>query len=386
MKSHILKYYNDYNKIIIKPKIYFEIKKPSSRFFILEWIEFTGYFKKILEVLNYYIIRCLIKNFYSTTKDFSARELITKVVKNLNLYIFDKIHYDYFFVFDDTINRLKYLEKIILENQSFSTDKKYEFVYFLISTLDILQEIIIIFNQNNILPYSNYTSDPLYFYNNTYKLNFIPFTGGIKNNNKIKSFWITDTCISNYHFLQFIKNSGYLTRKLWSKEGYNWSRLNNIYKPDNWKYIENKWYINNLPIEEVYNYPIEKITYYEAEACANFYDCRLPSEEEWEWVATNRNKTTYPNGIELPLFFEFSCNFSNVESIDGKGCKSLMEMYQLYGNVWEFTNTLSISDNIEVCLKGGDRHIPTFVLNSNLKMYIERDSNEYCVSFRMIKN
>ena len=386
MNSPSLKYYFDYNKIIIKPKIFFETSKPKSNFFIFEWVEYTSYFRKMNEVLDYYIIKCLIKNYYSTKKFTSARELISKIVKNLNYFVYDKIHYDYFFNFDDTIHRFKYLEKIILDSNLFSDIKKKQFINYLISSLDILQEIIIIFDQNNILNNNSYKRNPFNFNDRIQLLNFVPFAGGTINNKKINSFWVTDMCISNYHYLQFIKNNGYLKKSLWSEDGYNWVNANSIYKPKNWKFINNEWFIGTIPIEEVYNLPVEHISYYEAEACANYYKCRLPTEDEWEWMATNRNKTKFPNGIDLPLFFELSINFSSVEAVNGQGCKSLMGLYQMFGNTWELTSSLKIdNDQIEVCLKGGDRNVPTFILNSKLKMYIERYSNDFLTSFRMIK-
>ena len=245
---------------------------------------------------------------------------------------------------------------------------------------------MLIFYENKCTNVKNISRNPFYVYDKIYDINFIPIAGGTYDNKKIKSFWVTESCISNYQYSEFIRRNGYSIKKYWSKDGYNWLISNDMKKPKTWEYFNDKWYINNIPLDQIYNFPIEKITYYEAEAFANFYNCRLPTEEEWKWMATNRNKTIYPNGIKLPLFFELSSNFSSIEGVNSPGCKSLMGLYQLYGNVWEYTNTLRINDTIEVCVKGGDRNIPIFLLNDKLKMYIERDTEYYNVGFRMIKN
>ena len=44
-------------------------------------------------------------------------------------------------------------------------------------------------------------------------MNFVPFAGGKLNNKQIKSFWVTNSCVSNYQFLQFIENKGYFNIK-----------------------------------------------------------------------------------------------------------------------------------------------------------------------------
>ena len=368
-----------------KQTIFFEVAKPSTAFFIIEWIEYVSYFRKICQSLDYYIIKSLINDYYSSNESYSSRFLIRKIIENLNIFIFDIIHHDYFNNFDDMIKRFKYLQKMITDSNTFSYEKKKKFIYFLVSTLDILQEISNIFDQNRVCIFKKYICNH-FSSDKIYELNFIPFAGGSLNNNKIKSFWVTDTCLSNFHFLEFVRRGGYSSKHYWSDEGFNWIFANNINKPYNWSYIDGKWYVKNLLLEDSYNLPIEKLSYYEAEACANFYNCKLPTEDEWIWMSTNRNKTSHPGGIEIPLFFELSVSFSEIDNVNSSGFKSLMGLYQLYGNVWEFTKTMKVSDKIEVCLKGGDRNVPNFILNNKLRMYIEKSNRNFNTGLRLIRN
>ena len=404
--GHDLKYYNNHNQSIIIPKIFYNFKYRETSFFIFEWIEFISYFRKLESILNFYILKSLIRNYYSNdiNTNNNSRMLITKIVYNLNAFIYDQDHVEYFINFDSTIIRFKKLSRIINETDNFECDKKKTFIDFIISTLDILEEIIIIFEDNGIINNNIYfvntscTQENTEYNNCLYieppdNINLIPFAGGsIKSidnkDKKIKSFWVSKTCITNYQYLQFIKDGGYLNKNLWSKEGFYWLSYNRVKHPKNWTNTNNKWYINNHLINYTFNYPVQKISYFEAEACAKYYNSKLPSEEEWNWLETNRNKTEYPYGIEIPILFDISTEFTDILSCQDSTSVSLMGLVHLYGNTWEYTTTTKNNENMPttVCLKGGDWKVPNFILNKNLKMYIEKDSRDYSTGFRIIKN
>ena len=51
-----------------------------------------------------------------------------------------------------------------------------------------------------------------------------------------------------------------------------------------------------------------------------------------------------------------------------------------------YKTTKNNEDEIQtVCLKGGDWKVPNFILNNNLKMYLEKDKRDYSTGFRIIK-
>ena len=385
--DHDLKYYNTYNQSIIIPKFFYNFKFKKNGFFIIEWIEFVSYFRKFVAILDFYILKSLIRNYYSHDSYQSSRTLIIKIIQNLNYFVYNQDHFEYFITFDSSIIRFRILTQIISGKNDFPEDKKKSFLNFIMSSLDILQEIIIIFEDNNIF----YPKDSFELkYHNIEKtddIKFIPFAGGLNSSKThIKSFWISKTCVTNYQFLQFILNGGYLNEKYWSKEGLYWLKFNKFMYPKYWNIINSKWFINNCPIELKYNFPVENISYFEAEACAKYYDSRLPSEDEWNWAASNRNKTEYPFGLDLPVLFEISSEFSPVSSSHNSRSESMMELVHLYGNTWEYTSTFKNDKDItQVCLKGGDWMVPNFILNNSLKMYIAKDKRDYCSGFRIIK-
>lgn len=377
------KYYNTYTNSTIIPKLYFNLKLNKNDLFIFEWVEFVSYFKKVVTVLDFYIMKSLIKNYYSDENINSSRILISKIIKNLNYYIYNEIHFEYFVTFESSIKRFNRLKEIIVSNCDFSAEKRKNFIHFIVSTIDLLQEIIIIFEDYNIF-YKLNEHDYDYFGDFKNKnLEFIPFAGNLN----LKSFWISKDCVSIYQYLKFIEDNGYDSTKYWSKEGFHWAKYHNIKMPKNWKKIDNKWYISNEPIEFYYNYPVSKISFYEAEACAKYYKCRIPTEEEWNWVSTNRNKTSLPFGIDLPIICNLPTEFSGIKASDNSSSISLMGVDQLYGNIWEYTSDIKIKDyKIFIYAKGGDWKIPNFILNNDLKMLLQKDSRNYSVGFRFIKD
>eukprot|EP00854_Cymbomonas_tetramitiformis_P027410 gene27410-33779_t len=107
--------------------------------------------------------------------------------------------------------------------------------------------------------------------NNSYALdsNRIDFINGI-----------SKYCITNRQFIEFICKNGYENQNLWSRDGWNYIQTNRISKP----------------LYDIQNdqYPILHISYYEAEAFALWKNCRLPTIDEWEKLASNDYSTLYP--------------------------------------------------------------------------------------------
>ncbi|MBN2695678.1 SUMF1/EgtB/PvdO family nonheme iron enzyme [bacterium] len=95
------------------------------------------------------------------------------------------------------------------------------------------------------------------------------------------------------------------------------------------------------------NHPINCVNYKQAEDYCKWVGKRLPTSNEWEKSARGTELTVYPwgdNGL--------NCNFANIFDTD-KGCgskatssvgskelgASIYQVYDLIGNVWEWTST-----------------------------------------------
>ena len=100
-------------------------------------------------------------------------------------------------------------------------------------------------------------------------------------------------------YQKFINSQGYQNSQYWSHEGWQWLQKNQLTHPLYW---------STLP--EHNNYPVCGVSYYEAEAYANFVGKRLPTEAEWEKAA----QKSPPNNTDD-------------------------RCYAMLGNVWEWTSS-----------------------------------------------
>ena len=192
------------------------------------------------------------------------------------------------------------------------------------------------------------------------ELNFIKINGGLyeqgtdegeylisfdnekpKFSTKINSFYMADIPVTNKIYLRFIKEFGYYNRSYWCEDGWEFIKNNKIKAPLYWEEIDYKWYINLT--EEIYDYklinlnePVCHISWYEAKAVAKWLGGRLPTEAEWEYVATNNGTTKFPWGNEIQ---------SNYANVNYKNLCTVEKYYagytkhgikQMIGNVWEW--------------------------------------------------
>lgn len=146
--------------------------------------------------------------------------------------------------------------------------------------------------------------------------------------NQVNNFSISETVVTNLIYYNFIKDKGYQNKNFWSTYGWKYIQENNIILPLYWEINDNitiKIYFNDqwVNLLDIGNHPICHISWWEAEAFCNWYKGRLPTESEWEYLASKCNKENsninYKNGI-------VSVNdFNNDDPVQ-----------QIYGNVWEW--------------------------------------------------
>jgi ergothioneine biosynthesis protein EgtB len=141
-------------------------------------------------------------------------------------------------------------------------------------------------------------------------------------------------------FREFIAAGGYNTPALWSSRGWSWRLTAEVDCPLYWP---EGGEADHSPLDD---HPVCGISYYEAEAYANFVGKRLPTEMEWEraacWGTTGEKLGLYPWGDTWPA--QPHGNFGGYQGMttpvdacsDGThemGCQDLL------GNVWEWTSS-----------------------------------------------
>jgi iron(II)-dependent oxidoreductase len=100
-----------------------------------------------------------------------------------------------------------------------------------------------------------------------------------------RGFWLDQFPVTNAAYQVFIDGGGYRDERWWTPIGWKWRQTNNIKAPQDYKnFVEDP------------KQPRVGITWYEAEAYANWRGGRLPTEVEWEYAARGEQSLLFPWG------------------------------------------------------------------------------------------
>jgi ergothioneine biosynthesis protein EgtB len=103
----------------------------------------------------------------------------------------------------------------------------------------------------------------------------------------INDFLLSDRLVSNAEYLEFVEAGGYENYQWWLADGWDFIQQNQIESPLFWREIDGVWHeatlrgLGHLVPED----PVCHVSYYEADAFANWSGKRLPTEQEWEVAA-----------------------------------------------------------------------------------------------------
>ena len=138
-------------------------------------------------------------------------------------------------------------------------------------------------------------------------------------------YWIDKYEVTNAAFQAFVDAGGYRTQSYWSEAGWQWL---------------SKQRVAALPRScgsSAPNLPRACITWYEAEAYAQWRGGRLPTEAEWEYAARGPQSSIYPWGND---FDAARCNVVDSKSAKPVGSYpngvSWVGAHDMAGNVMEW--------------------------------------------------
>lgn len=142
----------------------------------------------------------------------------------------------------------------------------------------------------------------------------------------IQPFEIGNRLVTNREYLSFIEDGGYAQADLWLSDGWALINKDGWKAPLYWVQRDNNWFEFTLgglsPLQ--LDSPVTHISYYEADAFANWSDARLPSEQEWELAAQH---------------IQIKGNFVQNQLFHPAPSGSQSQLNQMFGDVWEWTQS-----------------------------------------------
>ena len=100
----------------------------------------------------------------------------------------------------------------------------------------------------------------------------------------LSDFAIANRLVTNGEYLEFMQAGGYEQHEHWLMEGWEWLKTLDVRAPLYWFNKDGDWYqytLNGLKKVDP-DLPVTHISYYEADAYAQWSGYRLPTEFEWE--------------------------------------------------------------------------------------------------------
>ncbi|MFL2661229.1 MAG: ergothioneine biosynthesis protein EgtB [Alphaproteobacteria bacterium] len=199
-------------------------------------------------------------------------------------------------------------------------------------------------------------------------------------NKKLSPFKIKDF-VTNKEWKSFIDAGGYEDYRYWLSDGWDYIKNHNIKRPMYWE--DDKYIFTLKGLEKIDDdMPVSHISFYEAQAYANFKKSRLPTEFELELVL--QNSQGEGNLAENGLFSEIS--YKNIKYKDcffGNLWVWSSSNYNAYKNYKPFENKLAEYNSKFMCnqfvLKGGAFATPRNHIRASYRnFYYPSDRWQFC--------
>jgi ergothioneine biosynthesis protein EgtB len=145
----------------------------------------------------------------------------------------------------------------------------------------------------------------------------------------VPAFSLASRPVTNGEYLAFIEDNGYTRPEFWLSLGWMTVNEQRWQAPLYWTQRDGVWWNFTLsgfrPVDK--SEPVTHVSYFEADAYANWAGARLPTEFEWERAASD---------------FPVEGNFVEEESFHPHALSNSDEnrnLHQMFGDVWEWTRS-----------------------------------------------
>ena len=152
----------------------------------------------------------------------------------------------------------------------------------------------------------------------------------------LEPFQLASRPVTCAEFLDFMNCGGYERPELWLSEGWDTVQAQGWRAPLYWhRDSSGEWSVftlrGRMSLNELASTPVCHVSYFEADAFANWAGKRLPTEAEWEVVAAEL--PVRGNLLEGGRLHPAVCE--NSRSVD----QTLSKPHQMFGDVWEWTRS-----------------------------------------------
>ncbi len=147
----------------------------------------------------------------------------------------------------------------------------------------------------------------------------------------VPAFSLASRPVTNGEYIAFIEDDGYRRPEFWLSLGWMTVNEQRWNAPLYWKKRDGAWWNFTLsgfrPVDE--SEPVTHVSYFEADAYANWAGARLPTEFEWERAASGC--PIEGNFVEDELFHPAAASADTAARE--------MRLHQMFGDVWEWTRS-----------------------------------------------
>ena len=145
----------------------------------------------------------------------------------------------------------------------------------------------------------------------------------------VPAFSLSNRLITNGEYLAFIEAGGYTRPEFWLSLGWTTVNEQRWQAPLYWVQRDGAWWNFTLsgfrPVNE--SEPVTHVSYFEADAYANWDGARLPTEFEWEHAAS-----------ELPIEGNF-VDAQRFHPAPAAGTNDDNALLQMFGDAWQWTRS-----------------------------------------------